>query len=83
MAQQTSVEWLINQLYKIGLSKDIHPNNILFSKAKEIHKEQIEDAYNQGFRDALEYCGNDINYKDEIAEQSNAEDYYNKTFNKD
>jgi hypothetical protein len=75
----TSIEWLINQLYKVGLSKDIHPNNILFSKAKEIHKEEVKNAYNQGFRDG----GNeDWCMELGVEKYSNAEDYYNETFKK-
>jgi len=44
------------------------------------HKQQIKDAYNQGYRDGLEDC-NCEQLKD-VAECSNAENYYNETFMK-
>jgi hypothetical protein len=76
----TAVQMVIDVFYKYRYDNS-HLIE-LFNVAIDKEKEQIEDAYNQGFRDALDFCGNDINYKDEIAEQSNAENYYNKTFKK-
>jgi len=76
----TSVEWLINQLYNIGLSKDIHPNNILFSKAKEMHKEEVKNGYNQGYKDGNEDLG-DIWLTNQNVENTNrAEDYFKQNF---
>lgn len=60
----TSVEWLINEMYKVGLSKDIHPNNILFSKAKEMHREEIEDSFQDGKWDWSEHITNGTESKD-------------------
>jgi len=76
---QELFNYLANELNVIALlTQMLEIEAIVMSN----HEQQIKYAYNQGFRDALEYCGNDINYKDEIAQQSNAEDYYNETFNK-
>jgi len=55
-----------------------------FKLAKKMHKQQIKNAYNQGYREGLE----DANIREcipdvkDVAECSNAEFYYNQTFNK-
>ncbi len=61
--KQTAVEWLMQQLPTIDKYDPYYQN--LFTQAKEMEKEQIEDAYYQG--DADSYKGD-------------AEQYYNKTF---
>ena len=72
----TAVDLFFNELkrmqYFIG-------NDILtfFKDAKEMNKQQIKDAYNQGFRDA----SNNEQLKD-ISEYENAQIYYNETFKK-
>jgi hemerythrin superfamily protein len=39
------VEWLIKQLYTYELvDKNVHPNNLIFQKAKEMEKEQKQSA---------------------------------------
>jgi hypothetical protein len=50
-APQTVVEWLVDQLEKHYVKVDIK-NTAVFYQAKEIEKEQIVDAYNEGFADA-------------------------------
>jgi hypothetical protein len=50
-APQTAVEWLVDQLEKHYVKVDIK-NTAVFYQAKEIEKEQIVDAYNEGFADA-------------------------------
>jgi hypothetical protein len=52
----------------------------LILKIKELEKQQIKDAYNQGFRDGQKNW--DIILKNDIKECSNSENYYNETFNK-
>ena len=48
--QQIAVEWLIEQLFTYGLvDKNIHPDNVIFHKAKEIEKEKIIKAYEAGW----------------------------------
>ena len=63
--QQTAVEWLVNELKSrsIDLNKW---NSDLIKQAKEMEKQQIQDAYLDG------YC--------ETAEDS--QDYYTKTYSK-
>jgi hypothetical protein len=49
----TAVEWLIEQLIKYELiDKTIHPNNVLFHKAKEMEQNQLEKSYQKGFDEA-------------------------------
>jgi hypothetical protein len=45
----------------------------------ELIKQQIKDAYNQGYRDGLEDYYLKEEFK-EVSEYSNAEDYFNQTF---
>ena len=63
--QQTAVEWLVNELKSrsIDLNKW---NSDSIKQAKEMEKQQIQDAYLDG------YC--------ETAEDS--QDYYTKTYSK-
>ena len=74
----TPVEQFFNELkrmqYFIG-------NDMLtaYEEAQELHEQQIKDAYNQGFRDAEDNW--DVLLSKDFAE-SNAEIYYNQTFNK-
>ena len=41
--KQTAVEWLLNELIRVGYFEDIKPN-ITFEQAKEMEKQQIIDA---------------------------------------
>ena len=66
--KQTAVEWLVEQLK--GKSQSITWNEI-FEQAKEMEKQQIIDAYQQGFNNA--YFSNPLN----------SEQYYNETFKQD
>ena len=43
-----AVEWLIEQIIKVD--KTIHPDNLLFHKAKEMEKEQLEKAIEFGYQ---------------------------------
>ena len=67
MSKQTAVEWLEQEFIAL---QNYSVNELgLFAKAKEMEKQQIIDAYNQGSDDLenLKY----LPFK-----------YYNKTFNK-
>lgn len=75
------------QLYYTWIEKPYTKSDLLadLEVAKQMHKQQIKDAYNQGFRDGLEDCKNcgkiwamDL----DIEEHSNAEDYYNEILKK-
>jgi hypothetical protein len=60
----TSIEHGINYLWNL----------------QALFKQQIKDAYNQGYRDGLEDCN--CEQLRDVAECSNSENYYNETFNK-
>lgn len=64
--KQSSIEWLIDNLY---LKDSLKWENII-EQAKEIHKEEIINAWKQG----------DGQY-DKVAEKMSIE-YYNEIFNK-
>jgi len=62
---QTAVEWLVNVVQSC-IAPDYIPKEIV-EQAKEMEKEQIEDAYNKGeFNDGM---------------NETAEEYFNKTYN--
>ena len=52
MSKQTAVEWLVDELLS---GKPLMPN--LIEQAKEIEKEQIEDAFNEGVDWHRDYFG--------------------------
>jgi hypothetical protein len=53
-----------------------------FEIAKISHKKEIKDAYNQGYREGLEDVGSCWLTDRDVAECSNAENYYNENFKK-
>lgn len=81
---QSSIEWYAKETAKItlsalrgGMTATEHRvlQDAALIKAKEMHKEEIEDAYDDGSYDEYEYHIN--NYPRKISE-----DYYNEKFNK-
>ena len=49
--KQTAVEWLIEQLKELKIPQiDLLPNTIEY--AKRMEKDKIEEAYNNGVKDA-------------------------------
>ena len=66
----TAVEWLVEQLKKRGYAGDFPPH-LLFEQAKEMEKEQIIDAHNQGYADGYRDNGNE------------SIDYYSETYGGD
>ena len=76
MAQQTAIEWLVEQLLD---GKLLMPS--LIEQAKQMDKEQKKAAYNQGYRDGEI---DSLDSKDEDVEHfGDAENYYNKTYGTD
>jgi hypothetical protein len=71
MSNKSSVEWLFYKLW--DTPKDKLNWYAILKEAKEMHKEEVEDAYGEGYADGIHK--NDVMYQDSI-------DYYNKTFNK-
>jgi hypothetical protein len=67
----SSVEWLFQKLW--DTPKDKLNWYAILKEAKEMHKEEVDDAYGEGYADGIHK--NDVMYQDSI-------DYYNKTFNK-
>lgn len=78
MAQQTAVEWLIEQIsekqpngfYVIDTLEDVKR---IFEKAKQIEKEQITNAYVHG-------QNNGYMYRDGGSDIINVDQYYNKEY---
>ena len=72
--KQTAVEWFFWKLY---ILKEVQYESImgLYEQAKAMEKEQIidawDDGYDKGTRDRIEKISNPV---------GNAEQYYNETF---
>ncbi len=74
--KQTTVEWLEDNLIGNPFSeKDFAHNVNVFKKAKEMEKEQIQDAFDIGFCEGFDfgYRGFDPTYE-------SGEMYYDKTY---
>jgi len=69
---KTAVEWLFEELYNEDTINDYTIR--IFRQAKEMEKQQIEDAYEQGYTEDIPYPVSGGYYK------MNAEQYYNETF---
>lgn len=69
MEKETAIEWLFNKL--CDEPKDKFNWFVLLKKAEKMEKEQIEDAYQQGYNNA--YFNNPLS----------KEQYYQETFKKD
>jgi hypothetical protein len=64
---KTAVEWLMNELFtQHSLTQQIIDT---FEHAKEMEKEQIKDAYENGVKETNSRC-----------EYQDGEQYYNETF---
>ena len=77
MKKQTAVEWFVDQLSSYTTTDGniiSHHQNIthLFEQAKEMEKEQIIDAYENGLYDG--------DGRNRSHYNMNAEQYYNETF---
>jgi hypothetical protein len=74
----TSIEWLMNELKKERIIRDDLKTTIalLTNEAKEMHKAEIEDAFQDGKWDWNEHITNGTESKD-------LEQYYKETFKKD
>jgi hypothetical protein len=73
MAQQTAVEWLEEQFLRERFVYDFD-----FDKAKEMEKQQIEDAWDRG-----KYIGESFPQKQiEPEYEQDAEEYYTQTYGK-
>ena len=61
----TAVEWLVEKLGQ----NFVYVSDTIIEQAKEMEKEQIMNAWNNGFEENRPYV-------------DHSEDYYNETFNK-
>jgi phosphoketolase len=94
MIKQTAVEWLINELTTkernvinktfLQLNKSIASNILkdIFDKAKEMEREQIKLAFNQGYRESeIDNKGGIIVNSDlDITDYKDSENYYTQTY---
>ena len=73
--KQTAVDYLVEQLFKIRNNtteiKEMNCKSII-EQAKQMEKEQIEDAYCK--------AGLDIAHNDSIKESGLSQEYYNETY---
>lgn len=67
---QSSIEWLINCITEDQMikAKSLNEWILLFEQAKEMHKQEIMDAWYNGFEENRPYV-------------DHSEDYYNEKFN--
>ncbi len=68
MKQQTAVEWLFEQFFKVKWDSMKGNRPIIFEQAKEMEKEQITDSYIMGSYDMA-------------SKEFKPEQYYNETYN--
>ena len=74
--KQSSIEWLMIQLYEQGLLKgDGNKMDELLEQAKEMHRNEQKIAYESGFENS-EYD----QYEDCYELKPNFEDWYKQTF---
>jgi hypothetical protein len=76
---KAAVDIIIVQLEKLIPSGNQLAIGAIFAQAKEIEKKQIMDAYNQGYRDC-EVDLNDYSMNEDIAEFTDAEQYFKQTY---
>jgi hypothetical protein len=75
---QTSIEWLFKKLF--DEPKDKFNWFALFNKAKEMHKQEIIDAVNEGIKEGYrDYIDTEWGRQNDY----NPEQYYQETFKKD
>jgi hypothetical protein len=65
MSKQTAVEWLIEKINKDLIHKSMGQ---IYGQAKQMEKEQIEDAYDMGYLDYQNLT------------HDSAQEYYNETY---
>jgi hypothetical protein len=75
---QELFNYLAKELNIIPLQTEMQEIDAIINSKR---KQQIKDAYNQGYREGLE-DSEIVECITDVAECSNAENYYNETFNK-
>jgi hypothetical protein len=76
--KQTAVQWLLENLITEPYSeKDFEHNSNCWDKAEEMEKEQIIEAFLEGFTEGCRYT---TGFEQTLWEYE--EDYYNETYKK-
>jgi hypothetical protein len=71
--KQTAVEWLIQRIYMSDFEiYNFMKENADFEQAKEMEKEQIENAYQAG--------QDNVDYTASFVDENGLENYYNETY---
>lgn len=71
----TSIEWLSEMVSKMGyVSADI------FEQAKEMHKREVMDGFNQGYREGFVDGLSGFDNDQDVEKFDNANLYYNETY---
>ena len=73
--KQTAVEWFQDQIIKIVNGTCELSETQIFEQAKAMEKEQIMDAFNEGFTEGCRYT---TGFEQTLWEDD--EQYYNETF---
>ena len=73
----TAVEWLYNELTKVWY--DVNSSKELLEQAKEMEKQQIIEAFDEGKSDGYKTARE----WDEMVIFSNSEQYYQQTYKED
>jgi hypothetical protein len=74
--KQNSIEWFAQKLYEtLEIKGDGYVIDSLLDLAKAMHKEEIEDAYENGVSDE--------NERNLSGECTNSKQYYNETYGND
>lgn len=76
MSKQSSIEWLIEQIYnneKLFMSGNGNVLDEILEQAKQMHQEEIEDAYGHG-------QNNGYMYAHQKAITITKENYYSQTY---
>lgn len=81
MAQQTAVNWLVDQIKSDQNQKALSANEWMevIEQAKQMEKDQLIQTYNDGYKDGQ----SDPDKSKDISECSNGKLYYNETFKKE
>jgi flagellar biosynthesis/type III secretory pathway protein FliH len=76
---QELFDYLAKQLNVIALQTEMEEIEAIVLKN---HKQQIKDAYNQGYREGFQDAENYTFSKGDVADYANAQIYYDETFKK-
>jgi flagellar biosynthesis/type III secretory pathway protein FliH len=78
----SSIEFLRKNLPSLFEHDDNNFYTKLFDEVDEMHKKEIKNGYNQGYREGLEDVGSCWLTDKDVSECSNADMYYEKYFEK-